>query len=348
MSEATGRFTPVERTIARTIPGGPWIAGLVVFAGFAGAYVAIAAATGADLVERGPVGVRIDDAAWMAGVLSALIGASFALSEAGARVIGDASEAMAELLEPDAKPTPAALAAGPPNTAAMRYRLAGAVGAAAGLALTLWIFLASGRSVEAYLASPGAWFILANPLALALGARAGVDMDREAAELHGLVKAHLRVDLARLDALEVYGRIGVRSALAWGLIGAILLLFLMRPGGSEPAMLAIGAVSAGAALLAAANAFAGAVRPVRDRMSAAKQEALTRARQRLVATGNGDSGAAGAELAGLAAYERWISERPEWPISAPVSRRLFTVGLIPVIAWFGAAGAELVVRTLAG
>lgn len=346
MSEAAGRFTPFERRIARAIPGGPWIAGLGVFSLFAGGYVAVAAAAGADLIERGAGGARIDDAAWMAGVLSALIGASFALSEAGARVLGAAQAALAETLDADGRGAAAALAAGPPRSAAARYRLAGLAGFAAGLALTSLIFISSGLSVEAYLTSPGAWFLIANPLALALGARAAVDMDREAGELRGLIEDRLSIDLARLEALEVYGRIGVRSALGWGLIGAILLLFLIRPGGSGAVMLAIGAVSAAAALAAAANAFAGTVRPVHARMSAIKQAALTRARQRLVEAG--ERAAAGGELAGLAAYERWVAERPEWPVSAPVSRRLFTVGLIPVIAWFGAAGAELVVRSLAG
>ena len=228
----------------------------------------------------------------------------------------------------------------------MRYRLAGLAGLAAGLGLTGLIFASSRMSLGAFLASSGVWFLIANPLAVALGARAAVDMDREAGELRDLIEHHLSVDLARLETLEVYGRIGVRSALAWCLIGAILLLFLVRPGGSGPVMLAIGAVSAGAALVAAANAFAGAVRPVHVRMSAIKQDALTKARHRLAEAG--ERGAPGADLAGLAAYERWVSERPEWPITAPVSRRLLTVGLIPVIAWFGAAGAELVVRRLAG
>ena len=58
--------------------------------------------------------------------------------------------------------------------------------------------------------------------------------------------------------------------------------------------------------------------------------------------GHGEPG----RLSELIAYEGWLEKRPVWPISAPITRRLALYGFIPILAWFGAAAAELLLEGL--
>ena len=182
-----------------------------------------------------------------------------------------------------------------------------------------------------------------NPILFGLGARAAQMLIREERDLADLIDTHLQVDIATLERNFVFGRLALRGALLWLVMTAIILLFFVE---SAPVPVSLGAVSL--ALLAGGYVFASNIGPVVRKSVQVRDAALAEVRSRI-----GDAGAAltagqvrDPSVSDLIAYEAWLEKRPVWPISAPVTRRLALYGLIPVLAWFGSAAAELALNRL--
>jgi hypothetical protein len=326
------RFEPFELAIYRLSPLGFWGTTLALFLLAIGSYALISTLTQQPpLIETRSDGTRgIPSVTWIAFVLSLIFTAGPALTENGRRYWARFAPQVATTVAANGRDQALDFGDGrlPLSTRGM-YRLMALLGVIAGLGQNALIMLLQGAPLHLYLGSVGLWFVLISPPLFAVGFRAGYDVAREGGALKRLIRDHVEVDLFHLDRLSVYGSIGLRAALSWMVMAAILLLFLV-----DANQLWSGLIGVGFAIIGAVSVFTSAVRPVHDRIRAAKtaeldriHEAMSQQRQRALA---GDPEAASA-LAGLTDYEIWIEQRPEWPLSPGVTTRFAFYILIPVV-----------------
>lgn len=326
-------------------PFGPVLNGVIIAALLYGVYILISLQTGQSLLETRDGQVAVNSGAWAAFVLSLVFAAAVSIparSNAEWRAFLDD---LSQTLDEAGQAKAAALAIGPPRRRLFGALIAFGSGALGGLAFVIWLMRTSGLDTASFIQSSGAWFLVTQPILFGLGARAAAQLRHDDQDMAGLVREHLIVDLARLDRLEVYGRLALRSALSWLVIAAIILLFFVY---AAPVAVSIGSLVL--ALVAGAYAFTSTVGPVvqvasreRDAKLAAVRTSIAEAGENLAAERDGPPAA----LSELTAYEAWLERRPVWPISAPITRRLALYGFIPVLAWFGAAAAELLLDRLA-
>lgn len=172
-----------------------------------------------------------------------------------------------------------------------------------------------------------------------------------AARLSQLARVRAGVRLLDPHAFAPFVQNGARLALLWLVMWSIQtpwMLFLPVESfvGDRmiPTMMPVFVV--GAVLTAIAVALP--TRGVRDRIRAAKREELERVRHavddaRDAVLAGAPSAEAAARLPGLLAYERRIQDVNEWPLDAPILRRLGLYLLIPLASWIGGALVEHVV-----
>ncbi len=335
----------LEVRLHRPSPFGPVLNGVIIVALLYGAYVAISLQTGQDLLETRGDQVAVNPGAWAAFVLSLVFAAAISIPARSHAQWRASLADLRETLDEDGRALAEVMTIGPPRRRVTGAVIAFALGAAGGLVFVYWLLMSSGLDLETFLRSTGAWFLITQPVLFGLAARAGVQLRHDDQDMAALVRDHLVVDLARLDRLEVYGRLALRSALSWLVMAAIILLFFVF---AAPVAVSISALVL--SLLAGAYAFASTVGPVVQRVSRARDARLADIREQIAAAGDmlaAGQAAPGTPISELAAYEAWLEKRPVWPISAPVSRRLALYGFIPVLAWFGAAAAELLLGRLA-
>lgn len=335
----------LEVRLHRLSPFGPVLNGAIIAALLFGAYILISLQTGQTLLEIQDEQVEVNPGAWAAFVLSLVFAAAVSIPARGHAQWRASLDDLRETLDEAGRSEAAALAVGPPRRRVVGALSAFALGAAGGLFFVYWLLISSDLEPATFLRSTGAWFLITQPVLFGLAARAAVQLRDDDQDMAGLVREHLIVDLARLDRLEVYGRLALRNALSWLVIAAIILLFFVF---AAPVAVSIGALVL--ALVAGVYAFASTVGPVVQVAARARDAELARVRRSIAEAG--DALAAGqaapaAPLSELTAYEAWLEKRPVWPISAPVTRRLALYGFIPVLAWFGAAAAELLLGRLA-
>jgi hypothetical protein len=352
--EAQGRFTLLEARFFQLSPFGLWPTLVLVFAGSFGSALLIA-----HLTQQPPILDEIGDSGtyqfqpvlWVCLVLSLILTAALGLAETGRRMWAREGESLVLALKPEGAAAARALGDGAPVRWRGRYTGFLVGGMIAGIGVNGVIMWAMGAEPVRYLSSIGLWFFLASSPLYAMGLRAGVDLSRESGELRALTRDHLDVDLLHLERLQVFGRIGLRGALSWMIMAAIMLLFVLDP--SAGATSEVNAVATLIALplagLGGTVIFASAVNPVRKAVQEAKRAEIatirvriSEERTRLLADDTTGSG----KLAELLAYQDWIDKRPEWPISAPVTTRFGLYVLIPAIPWFGAALADRLISSV--
>jgi hypothetical protein len=124
-----------------------------------------------------------------------------------------------------------------------------------------------------YFRSTGLWFAIIAPPLFGLGARSALLLRSDNKDMVALVTDHISVTPARFEALQVYGRLALRSALVWLIMAAIIGLFFVF---SSPFAVSIGALAL--SLLASAYAFASTIRPVVQITSQKRREALDEVR----------------------------------------------------------------------
>ena len=345
------RFTPLEARLYALLPFDYRVTTLLIFVFTFGSLILITSITQAPppLIamegEDGSIVYEIHGSVWASFVLSLIMTAALGLAEGTRRLSRSEEDTLAASLKPDTPPDIARMR-GVPNSWKPWYRAALIIGVIAGFGFNAFmVFGPANMPADRYLSSVGLWFTLFSPPLYALGFRAGVDLAREASELGRVVRDHLDVDLFHLERLQVYGRIGLRGAFSWMVMAAILMLFLASPsGGAVNTVMA--AITIGLSALGGAIIFASAVNPVRRRVAEAKDAELDAVRERLrLARDRAMAGEATAaeEIAGLTAYESWVSARSDWPISAPITRRFALYILIPATAWIGSALVERLV-----
>lgn len=337
------RYEPYELALYRLSPLGYWGTTACLFLLAAGSCVLVATLTQRPpLIEINADGTRgVPDVLWIAFVLTLIFTAAPALSQSGYRYWNKFAPKIAETVRPEGRDEALAFGDGKiPAESRRTYQLMTVFGILTGIGLNVVIMLVQGATVSQYLTSIGIWFLITSPMLYATGLRAGYDVAREGRALKHLVREHLEVDLYHLDRLSVYGSVGLRSALSWMVMAAILLLFMV-----DPSQLLSGLIGMAFATIGAIMVFTSAVRPVHDKTREAKaaeldriHEAMAEQRERALA---GDPEAAGA-LAGLTDYEQWIEKRPEWPLSPSVTTRLALYVLIPILPIIGSYVFELV------
>lgn len=345
MIEAAPSHAPLfEVRLHRFSPLAPIATGLVIAVLLYGAYVGLAVHFGQEFLNVTEAGVRINPGSWAAFVISLIFAAALTMPERARAEWQAALPKLEATLDEDGQALARAIAVGPSRTRWRRAVIAFAIGALGGVGFNLWLMRSADLSIAQFAQSTGLWFLIVQPLLFGLGVRAAVQLSDDDKDIARLVRAHLRVDLAQLHALEIYGRLALRGALSWLVMAAIILLFFVFA-----APVAVSIVSLVLALLAGGYAFASTIGPVVQVASAVRDSKLAEVRAKIAAAGEltlrGE--APSAPLSELAAYEAWLEKRPVWPISAPVSRRLALYGLIPVLAWFGAAAAELLLDRIA-
>jgi hypothetical protein len=333
-----------EARLHRISPLPPIATGLVIAALLSGAYALLALQVGQDFLDVTEAGVQINPGSWAAFVISLIFAAALTMPERARAEWEAALPKLEATLDEEGRALARAIAVGPSRSRWRRAAVAFAIGAGGGVGFNLWLMRSADLSIAEFAQSTGLWFLIIQPLLFGLGVRAAVQLSDDDKDIARLVRAHLTVDLAQLNALEIYGRLALRGALSWLVMAAIILLFFVF---AAPVAVSIGALVL--ALIAGGYAFASTIGPVVQRASAARDAKLAEVRAQIAAAG--DKLLSDADpvqpLGELTAYESWLEKRPVWPISAPVSRRLALYGLIPVLAWFGAAAAELLLDRIA-
>ncbi|WP_394693305.1 hypothetical protein [Hyphobacterium sp.] len=210
------------------------------------------------------------------------------------------------------------------------YRSASLVGFVLGIAMNGAIILQSEHPVRIMTDPIGIWFFVMGPLLLTLGARGLVDMSHQSRFLKDLIENGAVIDLTDLENLQVFGRMGLHEALSWSLIAVILIpVLVMGFSTGGIGVVGTGIVAITLALGGAVRSFWLAIQPVQTRISLVKADKIRLLRAEIIK--------APANVGDLISLENWVSARPEWPISAPISRRLAVYVALPLLAWAGAA-----------
>ena len=192
------------------------------------------------------------------------------------------SEKVAATLDESGAARARAMNAGAPVSRGRAAAIAFGVGALGGVVFNAWILNDSGLTLERYLRSTGGWFALVAPVLFGLGARSALQLRQDDRDMAELVAGHLAVTPASFDRLEVYGRLALRSALAWLVMAAIILLFFVN---AAPVFISVGTLVF--SLFAAAYAFASTIAPVVRAASEIRARALAEVRQEIEAAAAG-------------------------------------------------------------
>ena len=332
----------LEVRLHQVSPLPPVLNGVLVSLSLYGLYLLLSVNVGQPIIEPADQGVRFNPAAWAAMVICLIFGVATTMP-AITQVQWRASlPQLRAVLDAEGQDKAEQIAIGPTRRQSRTSLVAFAIGGSVGLLVNIWLLNPPNMPWRDYWTSISPFFAIMNTVVFGLAARGAYMVRYEDREMKRLVENHLQVDLAHLEQNQVFGRLALRGALAWLVMTAVILLFFVE---STPAL--ISATALGFALLAAGYAFATTIGPVVRKCSDVRDEALKTVRERIQARASvlvtGAPGEA-APVSELIAYETWLEKLPVWPITAPVTRRLALYGLIPVLAWFGSAAAELVLN----
>jgi len=218
------------------------------------------------------------------------------------------------------------------------------IGLAVGIGLSIAVRLAEFREGHAIPIATVLWFAATTTLLSVLFAR-GVAQTRSGDRAWGRVlKERLNIDLLRIDRLAVLGRAAARASLIWFVVGAVACLFFI---GGDLSWLTILLIVSTAGM--GVRTFLSAMTRIHRQIVAAKTQELEHIRCRIEALRDrlADDDHAATRLHGLIAYEKRISDAPEWPFDQPTLMRVGAYILIPVIPWFGQAIVQYFVEHLA-
>ncbi|MEI9990611.1 MAG: hypothetical protein WDM86_11280 [Rhizomicrobium sp.] len=331
---------PFEQLLFVRSPLGTFGTTLVVFVGLFASFLLAASAQGVAAIHRVGERIAFSGAAWPAFVLSLLcataLGAQrFArLAEAGdtadyARIL---TGGMASALD---------VTSVAPREA--RLGRATLIGVAIGLVVSSLIRLSEVRDGHFVATLPMAWFAVVTTFMIVMFTR-GVEQTRAGNRGYArTLNAELKIDLLRIDQLSVLGRSAARTALIWFVISAVGCLFFV---GGDLNWLTILLTAACAAM--GLGMFVSIVSRIHRQIVAAKRAELERIRCRIddLRDALHEDAFASAKLHGLLAYEKRISDAPEWPFDQTTAVRVVASALILTVPWFGQAVAAYLVEHL--
>src|SRR5262249_54105233 len=153
-----------------------------------------------------------------------------------------------------------------------------------------------------------------------------------------------KIDLLRTDQLAVLGRSAARTALIWFVISAIACLFFIN---GELNWLTILLIVSCAAM--GGGIFVSIMSRIHKQIVSVKSSELEHVRCQVEAmrAAMHDDAQAAQRLHGLLAYEKRISEAPEWPFDQTTLVRVVASAFLLTVPWFGQAVAAFVVERLA-
>jgi hypothetical protein len=332
---------PFEQSLYLRSPLGLLATTAVIFALMFGSFLGLAAFEHVATIHRLGNGFGFSDAAWPALVLSLLCCTALAMQRYARVAEARDAPAYAKILTGGM-----ASALDITSTAARELRLTRStlIGLAVGIAVSAAVRVSELREGHVIPPLTMLWFDAATILLSVLFAR-GVEQTRAGSRGYArTLDAELRIDLLRLDMLAVLGRSAARSALIWFVISAVACLFFV---GGDLNWLTILLIAACAAM--GIGLFVSTMGRIHRQIATVKAAELEHVRCRIEimrATMHDDNQAA-AQLHGMLAYEKRISDAPEWPFDQPTLVRVGAYILIPTIPWFGQAIVQYFVEHMA-
>jgi hypothetical protein len=332
-------FLPFEVNLLVTLRLDYRLLSIGLFLIMTGSFLAIASLTHTNGFQALKPGGDLFQEVELAIVFCALLTVAIALQTAGHNLWKRELKALRDALRPGFQDRLDPFESGLPVTWRKAYRVASLSGLAAGIALNCVIVSQASQPLSVITEPVGIWFLTLGPILFILGARGLTDMSCQSRFVKDLIHEAADIDLADLEKLQVFGRMGLHEALSWSLIAAVLILMLaagISSGGVG--VLGIGLLTIALAIGGAVRSFWLAIQPVQRRIASAKAEKLKALRAGILK--------ARENVGDLIALENWIASRPEWPISAPISRRLLIYVALPLLAWAGAALVDRGVNAL--
>lgn len=331
---------PFEQALYERSPFGLFATTTLVFVVLFGSFVAIAAAEGVIAVHRVGRFVGVTDVAWSALVLSLLCCAALMMQRyvrlAEGRDTGDYAKILTGGMA-SARDLTAMVAT------EARFGRSTLSGLGIGIALSILIRLS--EIGEGRLVPDGVilWYALVTTFLAVLFAR-GVEQTRAGNRGYArTLNTQLKIDLLRTDLLAVLGRSAARSALIWFVISAVACLFFV---GDDLNWLTI--LLAGACAAMGMGHFAAVMSRIHRQILAAKKTELENIRCGIDALRDGlhEDAFASAKLHGLLAYEKRVSDAPEWPFDQTTAVRVGASALILTVPWFGQAAVQYLIDHL--
>ena len=331
---------PFEQALYVHSPFGLIVTTLLVFALLFGSFLGIASAEHVTTVHRAGYGYAFSDAAWPALVLTLLCCTALGMQRYGRLAEARNTADYAKILT-------GGMASACEVTSVVardaRFLPATMLGLVIGLAISAVIRISEFR--EGHIIPPltMAWFAAVTTFMVVLFTR-GVEQTR--AGNRGYTRtldAELKIDLLRTDTLAVLGRSAARSSLIWFVISAVACLFFV--GGDLnwlTGLLIVACAAMGVGL------FVGVMSRIHRQIMTVKNAELEHVRHQidvLRQTMHEDMYAA-QRLHGLLAYEKRISDAPEWPFDQTTAVRVGASALIVTVPWFGQAIAQYAVEHL--
>jgi len=348
MSETSAAIEPVpssptapfEQQLYMRSPLGALATTAILFALMFASFLGIATLEHAPTIWLVAKGVAISGAAWPAMVLSLLCCTALVMQRCAR--LWEAKDVPAFAMILTGGMASAASITGPVPRDARLIR-ATVIGVAVGLVISAAVRIAENREGHPIPPAMLAWYAAATIFLSILFAR-GVEQTRAGDRAYARVlDAQLKIDLLRIDSLAVLGRSAARGALIWFVVSAVACLFFV---GGDLNWLTIALIASSATM--GIGMFAKIMVHIHRKIKAAKEVELEHIRRQvdvLRSTMHEDSGAA-ARLHGMLAYEKRISDAPEWPFDQSTLVRLSAYVLIPTIPWFGQAAVQYYVDHL--
>jgi len=319
---------PLEQRIYALSPLGMLATTLVVFALLFGSFLLVADLEHVAILRHRPGGIVMSEAAWPALVLSLLCCTALAMQRYVRLAEAKDAPAYGRILRGGMPSAVEVTNLSAPDTRLGRATL---IGLAIGLVLSVLIRMA--ENGEGHIIPPMTmiWFGAATSLLTVLFAR-GVEQTRAGTRAYArTLNAELRIDLLRTDTLAVLGRSAARSSLIWFVISAVAFLFFVGGDLNWLTILLIGAC-AGMGI----GMFVTIMSRIHRQIVIAKAAELEHVRcqiDAMRAAMTTDDHAA-TRLHGLLAYEKRISDAPEWPFDQTTLVRVAASALIVTVPWF--------------
>lgn len=226
-----------------------------------------------------------------------------------------------------------------------RLVVATLIGIVLGGGVTILIFTQEARAMIKNTPLLFGWFLFTITTLVVMFIR-GVELTRKAnSGFRKMLNNGVRIDLLRIDALDVLGRSSARAALVWFTVSAVICLFFVGGSGDNSLSTIITLVACAAMGI---WIFIRNVHRVHTLIMGAKRTELERVRREIdnARAGLHTSTDAATRVQGLLAYEARIQAAPEWPFDQAILVRFGASALILTVPWFGQAIAAALVEHL--
>jgi hypothetical protein len=334
------RGLPLEQRIYAHSPLGLLSTTAVVFTVLFGSFLLVATAEHVVILQRLGSGFVLSNAAWPALVLSLLSCTALAMQRYVRLAEANDAASYGRILTGGMASAMEVTRLSPLDARLGRATL---IGLATGIVISVIVRFSEFR--EGHIIPPMTmiWFGAATTLLTVLFAR-GVEQTRAGTRAYArTLNAELKIDLLRTDTLAVLGRSAARSSLIWFVISAVAFLFF---AGGDLNWLTILLIAACAGM--GIGMFVSIMSRIHRQIVAAKATELEHVRcqidaMRAAMTTNDH---AATRLHGLLAYEKRITDAPEWPFDQTTLMRVGASALIVTVPWFGQAIVQYLVEHL--